>query len=555
MNNVVIINISELIELYNNGCSIFELAKRYNTTHATIKNKLIKNNIELRNLSSQQKITMNKKDVKNKISASSINSQQKRKETNLKKYGTEVPALSINWKDEYEIKNGVRHPNQRIEEINKMKGDNNPAKKILVQNKIKQNRWINKSEQELTEIKNKSIETWKIRLNTTNPLKNKKVIEKVKKTNIKKLGVPWTFLNSEIIEKSKNTHRLKMRKKIIERLSKNNLELIDDFINVTNIVKIKCNTCNNIFESVLDYIFHDYGLCPTCNPRNISTPEYEIGEYIKSIIPNINDIIFNDRKILDGKEIDILLLSKNIGIEHDGLYYHSDYQGILKDYHINKTELANKKGIHLIHIFEDEWNFKKDIVKSRLKRILNVDNSKKIFARKCIIKEINNEVKNIFLEKYHIQGKDISSVRIGAFYNDELVAVMTFSKGNISKGSKNIENIWELNRFCSNYNYLVVGIASKLLTYFKRNFIWKEIFSYCDRRWSNGNTYYKLGFVLDKITNPNYWYVKSLNRIHRFNLRKKENEPKNITEWDLRSKEGYKKIWDCGNFKFKMINL
>ena len=197
-----------------------------------------------------------------------------------------------------------------------------------------------------------------------------------------------------------------------------------------------------------------------------------------------------------------------------------------------------------------EWIFKNDIVRNRLKNIFNLNNNKKIYARKCIIKEIDVNTKDKFLEKYHIQGKDISEIRLGAFYNNELISVMTFSKGNISKGSKNEKYIWELNRFCSDYNYHIIGIASKLLSYFKKNYNWKEIFSYADRRWSNGNLYYKIGFELEYITGINYWYIKNNYRIHRFNLRKRKNEPKNITEFELRDKEGYKRIWDCGNYKF-----
>jgi len=115
---------------------------------------------------------------------------------------------------------------------------------------------------------------------------------------------------------------------------------------------------------------------------------------------------------------------------------------------------------------------------------------------------------------------------------------MTFSKGNIAKGSKAVEGIWELNRFCSNYNYRVVGAAGKLLEYFKKNYDWKEIFSYADRRWSNGNLYKQLGFELIGTTKPNYWYIISYKRIHRFNLRKRPDEPKDIPEWILRLQEG-----------------
>ena len=216
--------------------------------------------------------------------------------------------------------------------------------------------------------------------------------------------------------------------------------------------------------------------------------------------------------------------------------------------------MCEKQNIQLIHIFEDEWVLKQEIIKSRLKQILGVNNSIRIHARKCIIKEISPKVKNKFLEEYHIQGKDNSVIKLGAFYNNELISVMTFSHGSISKGSKNINDIWELNRFCSNLNYHVPGIASKLLSHFKRNYEWKEIFSYADRRWSEGNVYFQLGFELEHITKPNYWYIKNGLRIHRFNLRKKPDEPKDIPEWILRAKEGYHRIYDCGHYKFVIRN-
>lgn len=66
--------------------------------------------------------------------------------------------------------------------------------------------------------------------------------------------------------------------------------------------------------------------------------------------------------------------------------------------------------------------------------------------------------------------------------------------------------------------------------------------------------YYKLGFSLEKETSPNYWYVKGVKRIHRFALRKKPDESKEIPEWVLRMQEGYTRIWDCGNLKFKICN-
>lgn len=259
-------------------------------------------------------------------------------------------------------------------------------------------------------------------------------------------------------------------------------------------------------------------------------------------------------------ELDMIIHSKKIAIEYCGLYYHEekildDTRPIPgKDFHLKKLQLTNNKGYNLIQIFEDEWILKEDIVKHRLLQILNKNDNIKIGARKCIIKEIDSKTKNEFLEKYHIQGKDSAIIKLGAFYGETLVSVMTFSKGSISKGSYHKEGEWELNRFCSNYDYHVIGIASKLLNYFKINYEWIKIFSYADRRWSIGDLYYQLGFNLEKITDQNYWYSKGIKRIHRFNLRKTEDDPKDKTEEMLRLEQGYNRIWDCGNLKFVLEN-
>ena len=131
---------------------------------------------------------------------------------------------------------------------------------------------------------------------------------------------------------------------------------------------------------------------------------------------------------------------------------------------------------------------------------------------------------------------------------------MTFNHGSLAKGVKKKDDlVWELNRFCSNYNYHIPGVAGKLLSFFKKNYEWKTIYSYADRRWSNGNMYYKLGFSLERETPPSYWYVKGLKRIHRFALRKRLGEPKDIPEWVLRMQEGYARIWDCGTLKFILV--
>jgi hypothetical protein len=328
---------------------------------------------------------------------------------------------------------------------------------------------------------------------------------------------------------------------------------MSNYENAKSEIKVKCKDCGFEFTTIWNYLQYRKK-CPKCYENGVSLQEREISSFIEAILPT-EEILINTRTVISPKELDVYIPSRKIAIEYNGLWTHSEdceWGGKDKNYHLNKTEECTKQGIQLIHIFEDEWLYNREIVKNRLINILNVNIRDKVYARKCVIKEIDSKIKNDFLEKFHIQGKDSSKIKLGAFYKDKLVSVMTFSHGNISKGSRSVELIWELNRFCSDYNYIVIGIASKFLEYFKRNFEWEKIFSYADRRWSTGNLYYKLGFELDHITRPNYWYIKCFRRIHRFNLRKPNNEK--MTEKALRKSQGYGRIWDCGNLKFSILN-
>ncbi len=292
--------------------------------------------------------------------------------------------------------------------------------------------------------------------------------------------------------------------------------------------------------------------CPICSTR-ISKPETEIFEFLK---PHFKNIKHNIRKIIPPLELDIFIPELNVAIEYCGVHWHSEQMKKDRYYHLNKLERCLDKNIRLITIFEDEYVYHKDIVLARLKSILNISNNRRVFGRDCSIREIDSITKRDFLDKYHLQGSDRSEIKIGAYLDDELISVMTFSKPSIAKGAKSITTSWELNRFCTRYDVSGVGIASKLLNYFIKEFKPFTIFSYADRRWSDGNLYYELGFELDKYTPPNYWYVIGQDRIHRFNFRKNVLDKKleifdpNLTEYENMLVNGIDRVWDCGNLKF-----
>jgi hypothetical protein len=280
-------------------------------------------------------------------------------------------------------------------------------------------------------------------------------------------------------------------------------------------------------------------------------------EYIESIYKG--KIETNTRKYISPNEIDIFLPELNIGIEYNGLYWHSEKAGKDRNYHIDKTLQVKKQNIFLIHIFSDEWNNKQDIVKSKLKNLLKLETNK-IYARKCEIKKISVKTKNSFLEKYHLQGPDRSQIHLGLYYNDELSAVMTFAKPRKGIGKSNTiyKQPYELSRYASSIN--IIGGASKLLKHFINNYNPDYIYSYSDNRWSNwdNNMYGKMGFTLSHLSPPSYYYTKDFNtKYHRFNFNKtrlkKMGYDISKTESDIMKEIGYTKIWDCGNAKFEMI--
>lgn len=266
---------------------------------------------------------------------------------------------------------------------------------------------------------------------------------------------------------------------------------------------------------------------------------------------------YTDRKILEGKEIDIYIPSKNIGIEYDGLKWHSEFFGGKNSkYHLKKLEECNKKGVKLITVFEDEYELHKDIVLNKIFHILNLKTSDKehIFARKCLTGEISSSECRDFLDKNHIQGFVSSTLYIGAFYENRLIGVMSFLQS---------KRKWELTRFATDINTVCCGVGGKLFKYFVRNYDFDEIKSFADRRWTvdyKDNIYTKLGFEFSGFTPPSYTYncssVDRFKRFHKFAFRRSkllmrhpELDP-DMTEVEMAKSLGYDRIWDCGLIKY-----
>jgi len=419
-----------------------------------------------------------------------------------------------------------------------------------------------KSPERLKKLK----ETNLIKYGSTNFLASEQGKNKLKETNIKKYGVDNYAKSLEFKERIKsgdikpknNPELISFKFKLNYYNSLVNGDIVmplfpfeeyEGFLNGYKMYSWKCKKCDYKFQAIIKY--HKHLECRKCKPTGT---KMEI--FIKNFLDQYNiNFIYRDRNVLNGYEIDVYIPSHKLGIELHGLYWHTEYHKD-KNLHKLKADLAHSAGINLIQIFEDELKFKKEIVLSRLKNLLNL-NDNKIFARKCSIKEIKSNIKSVFLQNYHIQGNSNTSINYGLYHNNELVSVMTFSKERIALGSKTRNNVYELNRLCSKSNINVIGGASKLLKHFIKQYNPNEIISYADRRWSNGKVYENMGFEFIKNTEPNYWYTNTYQtREHRFKYRKDvlseklENYDETLTESENMSNHGYVKIWDAGSKKY-----
>jgi hypothetical protein len=274
-----------------------------------------------------------------------------------------------------------------------------------------------------------------------------------------------------------------------------------------------------------------------------SYAETVLYDFLSSI--GIKNIIRNDREILNGKEIDLFLPDYNIAIEFNGLYWHSTkFRG--KYSHVDKFLALQEKGIHLISIFEDEWMYKQEIVKSRLKSIFNCNET--IYARKCTIKSLTAAEYREFSNQHHLQGYAPAKFKYGLLYNDQIVAIMSFGT------SRYTNDQFELIRYCSTAN--ITGGASKLFSHFTKKHNPCSIISYADRCWSNGNLYRKLGFddITSNIRNVGYSCFYKNKKYHRSNFTKKKliklgHDPA-LTAVQILENMGVYQIYNCGNYKF-----
>ena len=485
----------------------------------------------------------------NKCISSDPNMIKLKEHKSMEKFGTKSPAESD------EVKNKM------LETNNKRYGGNSPMSNKEIQKKSKDtlfdnwgvdnpNKHPDISERRVNTFKD-NIEGWK---------------QNYKKTSLERYGVGHPWMKEEIHNKStQNNFYVDFVENFNKKIEYSNGVLIDFDIetNSQRNYYIKCNNCDQnyyIHSNAFGYrCKNEVELCTKCNPvgsmYSKSTPEIQLVNFIEQ---NYNkEIILNSRGIINPYELDIYLPDINLAIEFNGLYWHSELNKE-KGYHLMKTTMCNDNNIQLVHVWEDDWGNKKDIIKSMLlNKMGNTPN--KIYARNCKLGGVISKEYRNFLNENHIQGYSPASHSLGLYYKEELVSLMTFCKPRKMMGQEDIEGVLELSRFCNRLNTNVIGGASKLFKNFLNKNDIKEIFSFSDKSYASGNLYKILGFKYSHQSKINYSWVINKQRKHRYNFTKYKlielGYDKDKSERDIMYEDvGSYRIWNCGQDKWRYKN-
>lgn len=269
-----------------------------------------------------------------------------------------------------------------------------------------------------------------------------------------------------------------------------------------------------------------------------SAGEMEIATFVETLG------LLPEHGYIAGREVDIIVKSCGIGLEYNGVFWHSETNKKDRMYHLDKLNRATKAGLDLIQIWDWQWIERNDQVQNFLRSRLG-RNENRVGVRSCEVRPIDKSVAEKFIDANHIQvAPRKSSLCLGAFSHGELVAIAMFAEHH--RGLP----VMTLARICTKNNWTVCGFLSKATLVASRHFK-MDIVTWTDRCLSTGKGYIAAGYILQETLNPDYFYQKSGKVIKKQNFRKIDER----TESQRATDEGMHRVWDCGKlrlvFKYK----
>lgn len=337
------------------------------------------------------------------------------------------------------------------------------------------------------------------------------------------------FYKTEEGKKQLKESKIKIKQKnllsineVLKRLKscEGKLEILSDvksiYDGVRTPIDLRCIRCKHTFTKSI-VLTELSPTCPLCDHVTISQGQLQLANKIQEF----TNICISDRTIITPLEIDILLKEHKIGIEYNGLYWHSELNRENKYQVKNKRKISNAKDIELLTFFEDEWNSKPKIVLSIIKnKIGKITN--KIYARNCELVILTKDERVKFFEKNHISGDVKSKIAFGLKHKNEIIAALSLRRPFHNR----YKNMLEIARFACKLDHSIPGALSRLIKHAKQQCIIDDkegLLTYVDMRYGNGKGYEKCGFTFKHETQPRFWWIQKSNsfskRYNRFAVR------------------------------------
>ena len=357
-------------------------------------------------------------------------------------------------------------------------------------------------------------------------------------------------LHKDIYNKISNSWKLKTQDELDVINNKRKNTLIKHYGSFTNYKEQMLNTVTQTVQEKYNVPWS----CMRPEARIYSGNDSSVNKEFEKLLLK-NNVKYTKEFVLGNYsydfKVDTILIEINPTITHNTLFSpYGKHKGIDKNYHIQKTNYAKENGYQCINVWD--WDDKDKVLNLLLPK-------QSIYARNCTLKEVDIKTCNEFLNTYHLQNSCKGQIiRLGLFYNNELVQIMTFGQ---PRYNKNYER--ELLRLCTKSQYKVIGGSEKLFKYFITSYQPISIISYCDDSKFVGNVYSKLGFTKLGLAKPSkHWYsIKTKQHITDNLLRQRGFDQLFGTHYgrgtnneELIINNGFYPVYDCGQSTYVFKN-
>ena len=289
-------------------------------------------------------------------------------------------------------------------------------------------------------------------------------------------------------------------------------------------IEVTCPKHGPFDVQIGNHIYQKSG-CPSC-ANQISRAEDELYEFIQSLGL---EVIRRDRVIIKPKELDLVVPSLKLGVEYNGMRWHTHPPDSHPPKEVDKWRLADAKGYQLLVIWEHDWQTKKSVVLHWLTHKLQKA-PRLCGARQAELGAPSNKEAVDFYQRYHLQGAPSPGHHVGLRFGGSWVAMMTLTRA-VERGVTMPVGEYYFSRLA--FAGQVPGAASRLFKETVQRLKPRKIFAHSDNSYADGQVKEILGFQhLDDLM-PRYriWHPKY--GIKHRTFWQKKNIPKRLAELGL----------------------